>query len=299
MEQIIHDIRSDIEAVENDGSLYEETSFRRRSKALDVLEVDVIGRIEGLFLAEGPSEELRGLRHCAEAVKGQLEDVDEGLFQRLRAHIASGDYTSTALRQRIIDYAGSGSGEGNEGYDDLDAFVHGLLMIGTAPEETREREPEMVAYQPTPARIILELVEKADLQCDDVFYDIGSGLGRVAMLVHLLDGVRVKGVEVEPAYCEYARRCAGALNLSGVEFIQVDAREADCSDGTVFFLYTPCDGEMLEQVLRRLRDGSRGRSVRLYTYGPCTRQVARQRWLDRLDPNGDRVDRLAAFRTLE
>ena len=66
-----------------------------------------------------------------------------------------------------------------------------------------------------------------------------------------------------------------------------------------FRMMFPMSSLVLEQVLRRLRDGSRGRSVRLYTYGPCTRQVARQRWLDRLDPNGDRVDRLAAFRTLE
>jgi len=298
LEHIIHEIRSDIEAVENDRSLYEETSFRPRSKALDALEVDVIGRIEGLLLTEGSSEELRGLQHCAEVVKGQLEDVDEGLFRGLRARIASGDYMSTALRQQIIDYAGGGSGEGHEGYDDLDVFVNGLLMIGTAPEETREREPDMVFYQPTPTRIVLELVEKADFRHDDVFYDIGSGLGQVAMLVHLLGGVRVKGVEVEPAYCDYARRCAGALNLSGMEFILMDAREADYSGGTAFFLYTPCEGEMLEQVLSRLRDESRDRSIRLYTYGPCTLQVARHDWLERVDPNGDRVDRLAVFQTL-
>ena len=132
-----------------------------------------------------------------------------------------------------------------------------------------------------------------------VFYDIGSGLGQVSTLTHLLSGVQAKGVEVELAYCDYARRCARGLNLSQVEFINVDAREADYSDGTVFFLYTPFEGRMLERVLERLKHESRKRRIQLYTYGPCTRQVARQRWLERVDQNGNHVNRLAIFRTPE
>jgi precorrin-6B methylase 2 len=142
-------------------------------------------------------------------------------------------------------------------------------------------------------------VERADFRQGDVFYDIGSGLGQVSILVHLLSGVQAKGVEVEPAYCDYARRCARGLNLSQVEFINVDAREADYSDGTVFFLYTPFEGKMLEQVLERLKNESRTRRIRLYTYGPCTLQVTRQRWLERVDQNGNQVHRLAIFRTPE
>jgi hypothetical protein len=141
------------------------------------------------------------------------------------------------------------------------------------------------------------MVDKTDFRPDDVFYDVGSGLGQVAILVHLLSGVRTRGLEVEPAYCHYATRCARALNLSRVEFINVDAREAGYSDGTIFFLYTPFEGGMLDQVLGRLRDESRKRSVRLYTYGPCTLVVSQQVWLERVDHNGNRVDRLATFKT--
>jgi hypothetical protein len=89
------------------------------------------------------------------------------------------------------------------------------------------------------------------------------------------------------------------LNLPQVEFVNVDARQADYSDGTVFFLYTPFNGKMLEQVLERLKAESANRKVRLYTYGPCTLQVARQTWLERVDQNSDRVYRLATFETPE
>jgi hypothetical protein len=164
----MREIRSEIEDIEGNRALYDEANFSARAEALDFLEFSVIGRIESLLLTDGRAEGLTGLRQYAEMVKGQLEGVDENLFRRLREDIASGNTTSAELKQQFVEYAGSSPREesdGDEGtYDDLDALTNGLLLIGVAPEETKEREPEMVFYQPTPARIILELVEKADFR---------------------------------------------------------------------------------------------------------------------------------------
>jgi hypothetical protein len=300
LESIVREIREDIEAIESNEALYAETSFSARLVAMDFLEFDVDERVEALLLTNGQCKELEDLRQYADRVQMQLEIVDKRLFQRLRDGIASRYYTGTALRQLILKYAGDNSSKGNgrdEGYDVLDALTNGFLLMGAAPEETKTREPEMWFYQPTPTRVVLELAEKANFRPHDVFYDIGSGLGQVAILVHLLSQVRAKGVEFEPAYCDYARRCARALNLSQVEFINADAREVDYSNGTVFFLYTPFEGKMLERVLEKLADESAGKEIRLYTYGPCTSQVARQSWLERLDQNGSEVYRLATFET--
>ncbi len=286
--------------MEREAALYEEMSFSARADALDFLESHVIDRIEGLRLKEGRSEALTGLTKYAEAVRSGLEAVDEDLLRRLRQDIASGNYTSSELRKRLVMYAGDPSSsvsQPEEGYDHLDALVNGLLLAEVAPEAPSQRDPEMVFYQPTPAKVVLEMVDRAAFRQADVFYDLGSGLGQVSILVHLLSGIRAKGVEVEPSYCEYARRCARRLNLSQVQFLNVDARIADYSDGTVFSLYTPFEGRMLEQVLERLRHESTTRRIRLFTCGPCTLQVTRQKWLERLDPNGDQVNRLASFTT--
>ena len=300
MDRIIREIRMSIEARERHTALYEETNFAARAETLDFLESEVLARIEGLLLRDGKSGDLTSLKQYAETVRTRLEAVDEGLFRRLRQNIASGSCTSTELRRRIEAYAGAGSGGGSqdgEGYDCLDALVNGLLLGEGAPEAPTQRHPEMVFYQPTPARIVLELVDRSAFRQQDVFYDLGSGLGQVSILVHLLSGIRAKGVEVEPAYCDYARRCARGLNLSEVQFINADAREADYSDGTVFFMYSPFEGRMLERVLERLRHESEKRSLRLCTYGPCTQPVNRQSWLEPLDHNGNRADRLAMYRT--
>jgi SAM-dependent methyltransferase len=146
--------------------------------------------------------------------------------------------------------------------------------------------------------MIFELVEKAHLTGEDVFYDLGSGLGQVSLLVNLLSGVTAKGVEFEPAYCDYARARAADLHLSGVEFINVDARQADYSDGTVFFMYTPFEGKMLQEVLEKLRLEAQRRRISLFTYGPCTPQVSRQNWLKRVDQNGDHLYKLGVFQSL-
>jgi hypothetical protein len=298
---VTHEIQSDIEAIEKNSALYEETNFDSRVTAIDHIEFNVIDRIEGLLQTTNPPEELIPLKQYAERVKRQLENIDNNLFQRLRADIRMGSCTGTALKGLINEYVGRDSNGNHQqdeiGYDSLDVFINGLLLIQAVPIETKAREPEMVYYQPTPARIIFELIEKAHLTQEDVFYDLGSGLGQVPILVNLLSGATAKGIEFEPAYCDYARVCAADLNLSYVEFINVDARIADYSEGTVFFMYTPFEGRVLQEVLEKLWGESRRRRLRLFTYGPCTPQVSRQSWLKCVDQNGDHLYKLGVFRS--
>jgi hypothetical protein len=127
--------------------------------------------------------------------------------------------------------------------------------------------------------------------------DVGAGLGHVPLLVNLLGGVAARGIEIEPAYCEIAAGWAADLGLSQVLFIQGDARYANYSEGTVFFLYTPFSGYMLAEVLERLRVESQRRRIRLFTYGPCTLQVARQPWLRRVGSAVIDANRLAQFKS--
>lgn len=91
---------------------------------------------------------------------------------------------------------------GNLEYDNLDVPVAGILgtdrLLDDDPAETL---PEMIPYQPTPARIILEIVKQTNLSPHDIFVDVGSGLGVVPTLVSLLSGAAAIGIEVQPSYC--------------------------------------------------------------------------------------------------
>jgi hypothetical protein len=276
------EILSDIEAIEKDGKLYQEKNFNLRSQAIDYIEFHIIDRIDAV-MESADVYDLMSLKQYAKKVKCHLEDVDAKMFHQLRTKISQGVYKGGLLIGLIdehLDYNLSTLLQQDAtGYDNLDMFLNGLLTNQEVPVETKDREPEMIFYQKTPARVILELIKKAEFKPHDVFFDLGSGLGQVAILVNLITSVVSKGVEFEPAFCSYAKACAADLNLNNVDFINIDARYADYSLGTIFFMYTPFEGKMLQDVLQNLSGEAKKRKIKIFTYGPCTPEVAQQNWL--------------------
>jgi hypothetical protein len=263
--------------IAQNAALYRPEQFAQRAGALQELEYDVIDRLDSL-LAQQERADLLFLRRRAEALMQGLVAVDGALFAWLREEIRGGAYRGEALYRLVEEYAGAGPTSYT--YDERDLFVRGLLQTAPPPVETRALEPEMVRYQPTPISVVLALIVWARPGPGDVFYDLGSGLGHIPLLVSLASKAVAKGVEYEPAFCDYARQCALDLNLHQAVFINEDARAVDYSDGTIFFLYTPFIGSMLNAVLERLRIVAECSSIRLFTYGPCTAQVAQQSWLE-------------------
>lgn len=227
--------------------------------------------------------------------------MSKGHFKKLRATIREEGLTGASLKAMAKEYAGfEADNDHHDGpcYDNLDIFINGLFFTKGMPQQTKDLEPEMVYYQKTPASVVFDLVELFHFTGEDVFVDIGSGLGQVALLVHLLTGIVARGIEFEPAFCDYARACAAELHLSHVTFINRDARQADYSEGTVFFMFTPFRGAILREVLELLRRESLRRRIKMITYGPCTAEVAGQSWLERLTPEEDSCYNPAVFRSL-
>jgi hypothetical protein len=204
------------------------------------------------------------------------------LNEGIRGEIQRGGRPDALLRWAVSsaemeDMAGPANGMG---YDYLDELISGVFQFEEPDAEPVRREAEMVLYQPTPARHIFDLIGLTSLNASDVLVDLGSGLGHVPLLAAILSSARSIGIELEATYIECARQCAQRLNLNRVTFIQEDARAADLSVGTVFYLYTPFTGSILSSVLSRLRREAAARPIRICTYGPCTSAVAEESWLE-------------------
>jgi Histone methylation protein DOT1 len=167
------------------------------------------------------------------------------------------------------------------GFDCRDELVSGVLQLPEPGEVILQTSPEMVPYQPTPVRHILHLIAAAMIAEDDVFVDLGSGLGHVPLLVSMITGARSLGIEMQAAYVASARACAQSLHSNQVEFVAQDARDADFSQGTVFYLYSPFKGSILAEVLVALRRESMHRSIKICSLGPCTCRVSDEIWLKR------------------
>lgn len=271
MPRALHEWMAHIEA---DASLREPARMRERLDALDRLELHAESIDDAPLLAR------------LESLRSALEAANRRLYASLREDIRAGRH---AFAPWVDALEASPDGDG---YDYRDDLVSGVLALDE-PEDAAPLPPEMVFYQPTPARHVFDLIRRARLGGDDLVLDLGSGLGIVPLLVAMASGTRTIGIEREAAYVDAARRCAQRLGVSRASFECIDAREADLSRGTLFYLYTPFTGGVMRSVLDALRHEAERRSFRVATFGPCTRVVAGESWL-RAEA-GVATDRVALF----
>jgi hypothetical protein len=279
--------------LDSEPSLLKPTKLRQRLEALELLDA----YFPDIPRPMPPGEVHAELNRRARAIHARLEAVNRELYESIRNEIQRGTRPRMLLRWihssvTSEDEAGPASGMG---YDYLDELVSGVLQL-VEPNETRiQRESEQVFYQPTPARHIFSLIRQTALTAEDVLIDLGSGLGHVPLMVSICTPARGTGIEMEPAYVERAQQCAQKLNLDRVTLIHQDARAADLSAGTVFYLYTPFTGSILSHVLALLRREAETRLIRICTYGPCTPVVAQETWLE--TTAAPEINRIALFRS--
>jgi predicted RNA methylase len=123
-----------------------------------------------------------------------------------------------------------------------------------------------VPYLPCGVEEILAMVQDVPVQAHDELVDLGSGLGRVVVLAHLLSGARARGVEIQEHLVRSAKARCLELGLTAVSFMHADAAELEL-DGSIFFLYAPFNGDMLRRVQRRLEVVARRRAIVVCTVG--------------------------------
>lgn len=133
-----------------------------------------------------------------------------------------------------------------------DAWVDRALGLGELPSDGPDLPSGCVPYLPCPVDSLLRAVDHAPVRASDVFVDVGSGVGRAPVLVHLLTGARAVGLEIQPHFVVAARELAA--RLSRVSFVEGDAVELaeHLSVGSVFFLYCPFGGERVKTLLSAL-----------------------------------------------
>lgn len=215
-------------------------------------------------------------------LKDRLTAINTALYERLRTQIREKQLTPEQLRQEFnsfTDYQPQVPTPARAGTDDLDSLLDGILELQSYSYLTDPPQPNMVPYVPTPARVVLEAVDRLELKPDDLFYDFGSGLGRVVLLANLISGVRAKGIEISSVLNQHASEFADKLALSNVSFVNADVRETDYTDGSVFFMYTPFTGDILRGVLDQLHKQAQVRPLRICSYGPNTNSIAYEPWL--------------------
>lgn len=271
-------LASTVVLLEQEQAWRDPAAFLWRAEAADRLDLLLIG-------ADDPAWRERAVR-----LLDAMEKLDAEGFSSIREAIRRG-----GGRAALAAWLDVGFPSGQH-YDVLDHVVAGVLAL-EEPAVPRVLPAEMVFYQPSPARHIIDGVARAGVTAGDIVLDMGAGMGHVPILVAILTGARTLGVEREPAYVERAAEAAARLGLADVHMRVGDARDADLSEATVFYLFTPFIGSVLRDVVANIEREARRRPIRVVTLGPCSRTFARMPWLHSEDPDPQTAERIVVFRS--
>jgi hypothetical protein len=177
-----------------------------------------------------------------------------------------------------------------------DRAIDGLLGIRAFAVEPRLElldllrrfGPASYEYQGTPYPIIRDVLRWC-ARAGDVFYDLGAGHGRVVLYGAALSPAHFRGIEIVSERASAAETCRAALDLRNLEISADDARQADFSDGTIFFFFNPFFQDTLSSVGRRLRRLATRRHIRIASVGYSNDYFAARTWLSETTP-GTRGD---------
>jgi precorrin-6B methylase 2 len=128
----------------------------------------------------------------------------------------------------------------------------GIKTVGIYREkEDKSINNDEFDYWPCDYTAVKIMMDHLKLDAEEVFVDLGCGVGRVVFLVATAKLKKVIGIELRKTIADIARDNLHTVKLKNtpVEIVHGDAAVADVKEGTVFFMYNPFGPRTLISVL--------------------------------------------------
>ena len=125
--------------------------------------------------------------------------------------------------------------DNKEFYDRFDKYIENLEII-------KEDDDNLIYGEITKSGVdtlLKEIKKRKSITSDDVFYDIGSGNGKLPIHIALISEFsKVKGIEISDIRYMYSNHILKNTvgSIDNIEFINDDVRNIDISDATVIFI---------------------------------------------------------------
>ena len=149
-----------------------------------------------------------------------------------------------------------------------------LLLLNISAVQQRPLKQPEVPYVPTPEKVVEEMLKMADVQKDDILFDLGCGDGRIVITSALTRGNKGFGIDIDPQRIKESRQNAKDAGVEDkVKFLLQDLFETDISKASVVTLY------LLSSVNLRLRP------ILLRDLKPRTRVVSHDFTMDDWKPH--------------
>jgi SAM-dependent methyltransferase len=134
-----------------------------------------------------------------------------------------------------------------------------LRSDGARKDEQKSKKGPDCVFVPTPHDIVEKMLEMANVQKDDVIYDLGCGDGRIVVQAARKRGCRGVGFEIVPELAQKARDSAKENDVARLVTIkEEDLFQADMREATVLPMYLlPKMLLELKPKLAKLKPGTR------------------------------------------
>jgi hypothetical protein len=115
-------------------------------------------------------------------------------------------------------------------------------------------------YDPTPMHRVRKMLDLAEVDMDDVVFDLGSGDGRIVITAARRYGARAVGIEIDPFRYLYAF-CATLFSNTKkrvtLKFGSMYRHDISSASVVTLFLYQPTNNKLKRKLLDELTPGTR------------------------------------------
>jgi predicted RNA methylase len=144
--------------------------------------------------------------------------------------------------------------------------------------------PDAIHYEPLPYYALFKVLARLSLGPDDVFVDLGSGMGRAVCAAASFPIRAAVGVEIDAELDHIAR--ANVARMRGrrapIRLHHQSATDFDYSEATLLMVFNPFGPATMRTVLASLRSSlkTRPRPLRIaYINATCAHLFAAEPWL--------------------
>ena len=116
------------------------------------------------------------------------------------------------------------------------------------------------AYSPSSKDVVRKMLEMAEVDSDDVLYDLGSGDGRIVLEAARRYNARAVGIEADPLRVIWSKILVMTNGLQNqIQIVWGNLFHQNISNATVVtvFLWQRTNEKLKEKLLEELRPGSR------------------------------------------